>query len=137
VTDETDLSASLREFLLLNIESYEQLEVLLLLGRAPELAWRIAAIAQKSQLAESIVADALHHLCERRLVSNAPGRIEAFHYAPAGTAAADSVAQLAALYEGSPHILSRVMTANAIERLRANAAGAFDALLTSRKKEGV
>jgi hypothetical protein len=29
----------------------------------------------------------------------------------------------------------KMMTANSIERLRANAAGAFDALLTSRKKD--
>ena len=137
MTDDTDLSASLREFLLHNVESYEQLEVLLLLGRAPKLAWRVATIAQKSQLTESVVVDALQHLCEKRLVASAPGGIEAFHYAPVGAAAGDAVARLVAIYEASPHILMRVMTASAIERLRANAAGAFDVLLTSRKKEGV
>lgn len=135
MTDETELSASLREFLLRNVESHEQLEVLLLLGRAPKLAWRVAAIAQKSQLAESTVADALHHLCERRLVSSGAEGIEAFHCSPQNAAAAEAVAQLVKTYETSPHILMRAMTANSIERLRANAAGAFDALLTSRKKE--
>lgn len=134
MTDETELSARLREFLLHNVESYEQLEVLLLLGSSPKLAWRVAAIAQKSQLTESIVADALQHLCERRLVSKASG-IEAYHSAPLDAAAGEAVAQLVQLYEASPHILMRAMTANAIERLRANAVGAFDALLTSRKKD--
>lgn len=134
MTDETDLSARLQEFLLHNVESYEQLEVLLLLGSSPKLAWRVAAIAQRSQRTESIVADALQHLCERRLVSKAGG-IDAFHCAALDATAGEAVAQLVQMYEASPHILMRAMTANAIERLRANAAGAFDALRTSRKKE--
>lgn len=135
MTDESALPPGVREFLLSNIESYEQLEVLLLLGASPELAWRITAIAQKSRLPESIVADAVRHLCSKGLVSSAPGGIEGFHHAPASPATKEVVARLMEFYEARPLELMKVMTANSIERLRANAAGAFDALLTGRKQD--
>jgi DNA-binding IscR family transcriptional regulator len=135
VTDESALPPDLREFLSSNIESYEQLEVLRLLGKSPKLAWRVPAIAQKSQLAESVVEDVLLHLCSKGLVASVPGRIEGFHHAPSNLATLETVARVIEFYEARPLELMKVMTANSIERLRANAAGAFDALLTNRKKD--
>jgi DNA-binding transcriptional regulator LsrR (DeoR family) len=115
------------------VESYEQLEVLLLLVNSRELLWSCEAICQKLQLSEPVVAEALDALRRRRLVTTVEHEITGSFYAPEDAALNKAVMELSRAYDCQRLEIMKAMTANAIQRLRATAADAFETL-ASRKK---
>jgi hypothetical protein len=129
---DTRLPRAVHEFLAANVESHEQLEILLLLSKSRELAWEVSAIAKKALLPEDAVVEALRTLAQKRLVSRAHANCAVFHYAPETVALDAIVCQLADSYETCRLDITRVMSAKSIERLQASAA----AFLTSTKKDG-
>ncbi len=130
---EVEPFARLQQFLLERVESYEQLEVLLLLVNSRELLWTSDAIGKKLQLGEAVVADALDALRRRGLVTTVEHDIGGSFYAPEDAALNRTVMELARACESQRLEIMKAMTANAIKRLRATAADAFEAF-SSRKK---
>lgn len=131
---ETDRLARIQRFLLERVQSYEQLEILLLLFNSREFLWAPAAISDKLQLSELDVSDALDALRSRGLVTTLECGV-GLVYAPESAALNQMVTDLATLCESQRLEVMKAMTANAILRLRARTADAFDALGSRKNAE--
>jgi hypothetical protein len=105
------------------IESFEQLEVLLLLHGTPDQTWAPDAVttASRLNLSEEAVADALAHLRRWKLVE---GEARLYRYSPANRLDA-TVRALATAYEDDRLEVMRLMNQNALERVRTSALRAF------------
>jgi hypothetical protein len=133
---DAELPEEVRRFLREHIESFEQLEIVLLLRSRPDQSLHGSAISTELRLPEAIVEEALHTLSQRELVARAPGAEgPLFSYSPETPALAALVSTLAQLNLERRLDVMRSMTANSIERLRARALSRFaDAFLLRRGK---
>lgn len=137
-TDE--IPDDVRRFLSEHIESYEQLEILVLLQKQPGSALTSAAVAATSSLPESaaeVGMTELHRsgLLERRVIGN----VAEFRYRPQSQDTVKTVEHLVKTYRESPIQIVKLMNANAIERVRTSAMRAFaNAFVLDRrnKKDG-
>ncbi|MGH8228276.1 MAG: hypothetical protein ACREU3_10305 [Steroidobacteraceae bacterium] len=134
-----DVQALLRE----RIESYEQLEALLVLqeegGRtAEELCARLRV---PLTLVESALRDLQSYgLVQPRPAQSAPQQPEPaaqrYVYAPQTAALAAAVAHLASAYAQDPVPIIKLMSSNAIQRLRTGAVRAFaDSFILRKDKD--
>jgi hypothetical protein len=121
-----DVPADVQRFLHENLESLEQLEVLLMLSRRPHDARSSIEVAEELRIRDSLADDALRLLCKRGLlvVAGSAGN-ELFRYDPVSTTLAYSVERLAETYSDQRVAILKFMTASAIQRLRAGALGMF------------
>jgi hypothetical protein len=131
---ETARLARLQRFLLERVQSYEQLEILLLLFSSREFLWAPGAISDKLELSELDVSDALDALRSRGLVT-ALKQGAGFIYAPESAAMNRMVMDLATACESQRLEIMKAMTANAMQRLRNSTVNAFDALASVKKHE--
>lgn len=109
-----------------HVESFEQLECLLLLWRRPDLRWSPERVAAELRLEDAITEEALCALNEHGLLSvevSPTGRL--YRYEPTAPELARVVERLASEYENQRVALMRLMTANAIQRMRAGAISVF------------
>lgn len=130
------LPEEVQRFLREHIESFEQLEIVLLLRSRPDQAMNSTAISAELRLPEAIVDETLDTLSERELVARAPGADgPLFNYSPETPALAELVSAVAQLNQDRQLDVMRLMTANSIDRLRAKALSTFaDAFLLRRGK---
>jgi hypothetical protein len=131
-----ELPEEVQRFLREHIESFEQLEIVLLLRSRPDQALSSTAISAELRLPETIVDETLHTLSGRELVARAPG-VDGplFTYSPETPTLAELVSAVAQLNQDRRLDVMRVMTANSIDRLRAKAVSTFaDAFLLRRGK---
>lgn len=121
--------------LLRRIESYEQLEVLLLLRRHAHQPWSAHSVASELNLRELAAEEACFLLGTRRMLcvaSSDRGRL--YKYAPVDPELDAALAQLAAAYAEQPLDVVRAMTANAFDRLRKKSLRIFTGAFLSRKR---
>jgi hypothetical protein len=125
--------ARVRALLLGAIDSYEKLEIVLLLARAQEPI-DVTALAAAARIRTSVAEEALAMLAQRDVVSEAsPG---SWSLAPAGRWS-DAIAELADLHERERPAVMNLMTDTTLERLRQSSARAFaDAFLLRKPKKG-
>lgn len=132
-----DLPEDVRALLREHIESYEQLEVLLLLRRERYEEWTVTGLAARLQVRAELIGSALAGLEMAGLVV-ATGVASPAHlaYRPA-TAALDAAAgRLDREYAERPIRIIQLMSANAIERVRISALQTFaEAFVLKKKKE--
>lgn len=134
-----DIPPAVAALLRTHVETYEQLEVLLVLHAAPDRAWRADALATELGARPELVATALAGLAASGLVAAAgTGLRTEYRYAPAAAADAAAVEALVQVHAAQRLELVKTMSANAIERVRAAAARTFaDAfLLNGRRGDG-
>lgn len=126
----------LQRFLREHIETYEQLEIVLLLRNRPGQSLDCDAISAELRLPEAVVEEALDALSQRELVTRTPAAAgPVFSYSPETPNLAELVSALAQLNLERRLDVMRLMTANSIERLRAKAASTFaDAFLLRRRR---
>jgi hypothetical protein len=123
----------LQEFLFENIESYEQLACLLALAARAGAECRLELVAEILYLPPAVARSALHHLVRRRLLveSGEPGNpaftLDRLRY--------DFVIDLEKLYRSQPLVVVHLMNANALQRVRHEAAKRFSDAFLIRKKE--
>jgi predicted ArsR family transcriptional regulator len=131
------LDPEIRRLLYEQIASFEELEALLLLHRAPATALSAAAVAARLRVEPSAVAVALSQLTGRGLLQlEKNSEPPSYRYAPANSQTAAVIDRLAQLYADQPVDVIKEMSANAIERLRSSAARAFaDAFVFKGKKD--
>lgn len=127
-----DVRALLRDV----VESYEQLETLLGMATRPGDVWDAAEVARRSRLPLDDAEEVLGKLAAAGLLQRTEGGGR-YRYAPSDAAVAGVVERLAGLYATRPLEVVKVMSGNAIERLRTAAMRTFsDAFLLRRKPPG-
>lgn len=132
-----DIDPQIRDFLLQYVETYEQLEVLLLLCRQRDRSWTPEAVGERLRISTLVAAKALDDLCRSRLVDQLKvGRQTTYTFRPASTKLAATVEALVREYDDSPLNIIHFMNANALDRVRSAAARTFaDAFVIDPKKK--
>ena len=110
----------LRQFLLDNVATYDELEVLLLLQRQPELDWAVNAAAQALGLPTEACQVALENLAAHGLLVLGRNPVT-FRYAPASKELAEAAEKLQRAYRKDRFAIVQLMTTNAMDRVRAAA----------------
>ncbi|WP_242345286.1 hypothetical protein [Anaeromyxobacter terrae] len=120
-----EIAADIQAFMLACVDSYEQLEVLLLLRREAAGPFTAARVAEALRLPLASAERSLDELAGRGLLS-ATGRSErSYRYAPADPATADVVGRLARAYAERRVAVIDLMSANAMSRIRRSALRTF------------
>jgi hypothetical protein len=129
---DAELDEDVRRFLVENVETYDQLDALLLLARDPGVVWTVERLAERLGLPPPSAQAALAHLACRRLLraGAVPGAF-GFDAAHAGI-----VASLERAYAADRLAVVRWMNARAIARVRAEALRTFADAFLFRKKKG-
>jgi len=115
---------NLRQFLFEHIADYEHLDILTLLSREPERVWSAGAVAESLGLELEVCRSALSHLSESGLLAARSGS-EDFQYAPENETLARHVETLGRVYQEQRVEVVRMMSTNAVERVRTAAIRAF------------
>jgi len=128
------LPQDVQDILADHVESYEQLAILLLVYRERDRGWSEAELSETLRIPPQLTAGALSGLCAAGLLGvdseSVPLR---YNYAAAGEADA-TIGRLALEYTQNPVGVVRLLSANAIERVRNAALRAFvDAFVLKRK----
>jgi len=135
VSDARDLPEDVRALLKEHIESYEQLEMLLLLRRERYEVWTAEGLAARLRVGAELIEPALAALKLSGLVEitgTAPSR---FAYRPASPGLDAATGRLEREYAERPILIIQLMSANAIERLRTAALHTFaDAFVLKKDK---
>jgi hypothetical protein len=120
-TDE--LGERLRLFLRDNVSSYEALETLFLLARNAGRAWSAAEVAAELNVTLESIGEALAQLVGvGGLVEvTRPSTSLLYRYAPSDDSRAQQVTQLLRAYDERRLSVVRMMSANALERVRSAA----------------
>jgi len=130
-----DVDEEVREFLRANVRSYEQLEILLALRHAPR-DWTLAELTRELHLSDTAAAYAIEALQRSGLIearSAAGGGVRTFSYTATGNTPARVLDLVANDLRDRPATLLRVMSAQAVERVRTGAARAFADAFVLRK----
>jgi hypothetical protein len=135
MSDERPVDKALRAFLFEFVDSYEQLELLLLLHANPRAEWRIAEVCRELRIPESAALPAMEHLVRSKLAV-ATGEIPGMRYRyDQASPRAPQVDALARACHDDRLAIVQLMSTNAIERVRTAALRTFaDAFLVGRKK---
>lgn len=136
MTGTDDLPEDVRALLHEHIESYEQLEVLLLLRRERYEEWTLEALAARLHVREELIGSALEGLEAGGLVA-ATGAAPAprFAYRPASSGLDAAAGRLDREYAERPIRIIQLMSANSIERLRTAALHTFAESFVLKKKD--
>lgn len=132
-----DLPEDVRALLHEHIESYEQLEVLLLLRRERHEEWTNTGLAARLHVREGLIGSALEGLERAGLVAvTGPAAAPHFAYRPVSSGLDTAADRLDREYAQRPLRIIQLMSANAIERLRTAALHTFaDAFVLNKKKD--
>jgi hypothetical protein len=131
------LHDSVRALLRDHIESYEQLEMLLLLRGRPNGTWNLGELAERLHAPSEELEQGLRGLEAAGCIAQRTPGGDVFRYAPRDALQAAAIDRLAAAYEERPLAIIKLMNANAIERVRTAAISTFaDAFVLGRKKDG-
>lgn len=127
-----DVCAFLRDY----IDSYECLEVLLLLRRE-RISWTAEALSTRLNTRAPLIDDAIASLVRSRLViANDQKALTSYIYAAEDSAEDAVVGSLERVYREEPIKIMQLMSTNAIERLRTGALRTFaDAFILRKGKD--
>lgn len=134
-----EIPEDVRSFLLEHIESYEQLDVLVLLRRRPDESFSIGAISGSMNVPDAVIERALQDLHASGLIESSLGRGGPRYRYRSGDAATDAIIDgLAKAYAERPVDIVKLMSEGAIERVRTSAMRAFANafVLGKSKKDG-
>jgi DNA-binding transcriptional ArsR family regulator len=129
----TQVSDDVRAFLREHIESYEQLEVLLLLQRESLHPWTADSLGVRLHVAPSVLGEALISLRGRRLVESSFDGGEEHYRLAADVAGNETLGRVATLYASHAVEIIKLMSAHSIERIRTAALRAFADAFVFRK----
>lgn len=131
---ESELPADVQVFLREHIESYEQLELLLIVRADRESRWTEGSLGTRLRLSPSPVRAALDRLAAAGFVERqAHSGEDSYAYVCQSEETEATIAQLAASYREYPIPIIKLMSANAIERLRTAALRTFSDAFVLRK----
>jgi DNA-binding MarR family transcriptional regulator len=136
--DEPEIPGDVQALLRDRIDSYEELEILLLLAGEPAVTFTAEATGERLNIAVPRAANALHRLRAGGLAESSRGEAGTlYRYSPRNLRLASSVELLVREYRDNRLGIVKVLTANAITRMRTATLRAFaDAFVLNREKEG-
>jgi hypothetical protein len=126
-----DVCALLNE----HIESYEQLEVLLLMRRERYEEWTVTGLAARLHVHAELIGSALEGLKAGGLVTAISAAPPRFAYRPTSSGLDAAAGRLDREYAERPIRIIQLMSTNAIERLRTAALHAFADAFVLKKDE--
>ncbi|NUP13124.1 MAG: hypothetical protein HOW73_44350 [Polyangiaceae bacterium] len=134
----TEIPSDIRKFLYEHVETLEELEVLLLLGRNPDKTFTKEEAEIELKIPFDAVASAFQTLRKTRLCDLIVGGADdAFQLTRKDPLARAHVAKLVALYDTSRFELLKLLSAAAMDRLSNSMTRAFaDAFVLGGKKRG-
>jgi hypothetical protein len=126
-----------RDFVEKYVQSYEQLEVLLLLCRRRDVSWTPTTVGEAVRISTLLAAKALDDLCRDRLVDQLQmGRQSSYTFRPASSRLAATIEALLKEYDDNPLNVIHLMNEKALDRVRSAAARTFaDAFVLDPKKK--
>ena len=128
------ISMNVRRLLADSVETYPQLECLLLFGRSDNVNWSIQEAAAELHADAAIISEAFEHLGRAGLLQRSRGEFADRFFCAAQQ---ETVKALWHAYTDSRLDIMNLMTANALERVRTSALRMFAAaFLLDRKKDG-
>jgi DNA-binding IclR family transcriptional regulator len=132
VNHSSALPEDVRKLLHEHIESYEQLELLLLLRKQRDEEWTVEALTERLHISASLIIPALALLKASGLIAttSTAGR---FAYRPTSSDLDAAAARLEREYAERPIGIIQSMSANAIERVRTAALRTFADAFVLRK----
>jgi ornithine cyclodeaminase/alanine dehydrogenase-like protein (mu-crystallin family) len=129
----TPVSEDVRAFLREQIETYEELEVLLFLQRETLGPWSVDSLRAQLRLDPSVLCDVLTALRGRKLINSSFDGFEEGYQLSAEAANNETLAHLAALFENQSIEVIKLMSANSIDRIRTAAVRSFADAFVFRK----
>lgn len=135
MSDISDLPDDVRELLNEHIESYEQLETLLLLRRERYEEWTIEGLAARLHVRAELVETALAGLKTSGLVEATAAVPARFAYRPASSRLDAASGRLEREYAERPILVIQLMSANSIERLRTATLHTFADAFVLKKRD--
>lgn len=135
--DKDDIPQDVQVLLSQDIQTFEQLEALLLLRTDPTTVWGVAEVGARLNVSDEIALEALESLATTGLVEATGSKASrGFRYSPANRTLDDITARLASAYEQSRFEVLRLMSRNAVDRLRSSAIRTFaNAFILKGKKD--
>jgi hypothetical protein len=132
------IPADILDLLRHRVSSLEELEILLLLRRTSGRAWEVFEIARELGLTDSIVENTLAALRSAGFFAVAgSGPNLVWRYAPASAESSALLDRLAQVYDDRRLEVMRLLSTQALERVRTSAVRAFaDAFVIGRKRDG-
>jgi predicted ArsR family transcriptional regulator len=136
VSNTEDLPEDVRALLNEHIDSYEQLEVLLLLRRERYEEWTVTGLAARLHVREELIGSALERLKAGGLVAaTRAAPAPRFAYRPTSSGLDAAAGRLDREYAERPIRIIQLMSANAIERVRTAALHTFADAFVLKKKD--
>ena len=135
MSNASDLPEDVRALLHEHIESYEQLEMLLLLRRERYEEWTGQGLAERLRVQAELIDAALAGLEASGLVQPAGTAPARYAYRPVSPGLDAAVGRLEHEYAERPILVIQLMSANAIERLRTAALHTFADAFVLKKKD--
>lgn len=134
---ESVIPENVRRLLNERVHGYAAIEALLLLSSDPERVWTAPEIAAELKIANADADEALRALVLGELASETDEGEDSFIFRASVPGLADAVNDLGLAYSQNRVQIMRLMSTNAIERVRTSAARAFaDAFVFGKKKDG-
>jgi len=132
----SEVPEDVRLFLRDHIESYEQLELLLLLRNERDVSWTAETLSTRVRMPSSLVSAALSELHAAGFVAvSSEGGEERHRYLLLPGELEATICKLAQVYREQPIEIVKLMSANAIERVRTAALRTFaDAFILRKDK---
>lgn len=134
-----EIPEDIRLFLMEHVESYEQLDILALLRPQPERSFSCDDVAAATNISLAAAETALDGLQQSGILSGSADRGgPRFRYTPSDPGVDGLVERLLRAYKENPLGIVKLMSANAIERVRTYAIRAFanSFVLERKKKDG-
>jgi DNA-binding GntR family transcriptional regulator len=132
---EEDLPAEVRALIRDHLETYERLEILLLLHRHGGETCTTDWVVEQLKLGTTPAAEALDALAQRGLLRRVPGPPAGFRFAPGNAQLAAATEHLAATYGEQRLEVVKYMSSCAIERMRTAALRTFADAFVFKKKD--
>lgn len=131
------LPEEVQEFLRDRVRSFEDLETLLLLRNHPGETWSAERVASKLNISSAAAQESLDQLGRQNLLDvMVGGQSFLFAYNPGNPALRESVDRLVRAYTENRIEVMKVMSSDAVERVRGSVKAFADAFLLGRKKDG-
>jgi hypothetical protein len=123
---------TLKQLLADSVEGFEELELLAWLGARNEEPADIELIAREVRLPAEIAESTLARLVSRGFLAVSGDRPERYSYAP-GNDSRETIDRIVGEYRANPTFVMKLMTENAIERVRNAALKTFAECFRIRK----
>jgi hypothetical protein len=122
---EQDAPAEVRQLIVDLIDSFEKLEVLVLLCRHRDAVWSVVTASEELRLTPEATEEALDGLVRTGLLALERDNGRNYQFRPANPDMGEAATQLCALYDEDRVLVINLLATTALERIKSSAARTF------------